>query len=141
MTLEQSEFQQLVEVLIELVDRYRGNPAVLEAILAEFRDLYKKVPIYPSIVALCLEKIVRPAKLDDLREGEEVVMTTKGGKTVSGRVAEITPNDIKLAEASELTLLPIAEKLSVTKTDVEDLKKIVREILAKEWPTLNFKEE
>lgn len=138
MTLEQSEFQQLVELLVELVDRYRGNPAVLEAILSEFYDLYKKIPIYPSLVSLCLGKVVNPSKLDDVKEGEEVVLTLKNGETISGRVAEISPTDIKLAETRQVIISPMTEKVAVEKAKVQDVKRIVKEILAKEWPTLNF---
>ncbi len=140
MTLEQSEFQQLTEVLIELVDRYRGNPAVLGAILAEFHDIYKKIPIYPSIVAMCLGKVVAAAKVDEIQKEEEIAVTLDDGRTISGKVVENNEKEIKLAEAHRTTFLPLTEKVSIEKSKIEDVRKLVREILAKEWPTLNFKE-
>jgi hypothetical protein len=87
---------------------------------------------------MCLEKVVNPAKLDELREGEEVVLTLRDGKTISGRVAEITTTEIKLAETRQLTLKPFFEKVSVGKSEIKNIKRIVRKILAKEWPSLDF---
>jgi hypothetical protein len=77
-------------------------------------------------------------KLDELHEGEEVVLTLEDGKTMSGRVVEMTPTEIKLAETRQLTLMPVSEKISVEKNKVKNARRIVREILRKEWPSLNF---
>jgi hypothetical protein len=141
LTLEETEFQTLAELLIELVGRYRGNPVALEAILSEFKDIYRKVPIYPGIISMLLPKVIRPAETKELAEGEEVILTLKDGRTISGKVAEITPTEVKLAESHQLTLVPLSEKVSVEKDSIEDAKRIFRELLAKEWPSLNFEEE
>lgn len=141
MTLEETEFQRLVELLIELVGKYRGNPVALEAILSEFKDIYRKVPIYPGIISILLPKVIRAIELKEITEGEDVVLTLKDGKTISGKVAEITPTEIKLAESHQLTMVPLSEKVSVSKDSVEEAKCISRELLAKEWPSLNFEEE
>jgi hypothetical protein len=138
MTLEQSEFQQLVELLVKLVNRYRRNPAALEAILAEFRDLYKKIPIYPSIVSMCLDKVVNPIRPEEVREGEEVVLTLEDGKTISGKVIEVSPTDIKLVETRQLIFPPTSEDTSVEVSKIKDAKRIDRKILRKEWPSLDF---
>jgi hypothetical protein len=138
MTLEQSEFQQLVELLAELINRYRRNPAALEAILGEFRDLYRKVPIYPSIVSLCLKKVIGPAKPDELREGENVVLSLRDGRIVSGKVVGVTPTGIELVGMRQLTTMPASERILIQKSEIGDAKRITREILKKEWPSLDF---
>jgi hypothetical protein len=141
LTLEETEFQRLVELLVELVGRYRGNPVALEAVLSEFKDTYRKVSIYPGIISALLPKVIRSVEMKELAEGEEVILTLKDGRTISGKVAEITPTEVKLAESHQLTLTPLSEKVSVEKDAVEDAKRISRELLAKEWPSLNFEEE
>ena len=141
MTLEQSEYQRLVELLLELLERYRGNPHALEAILSELRNLYKKVPIYPGIITLCLPKVVQSAQMEKLKEGDEVVLTLKDGRMVSGRVAEINAGEIKLAESRQLNVSSLAEKVPVPKGEVREARVIVRNILEKEWPSLDFEAE
>ncbi|MEW6592165.1 MAG: hypothetical protein AB1305_00525 [Candidatus Hadarchaeota archaeon] len=138
MTLEETEFQRLVELLVELVERYQGNPAALEAIFSEFRDIYKKVPIYPGIISMLLPKVIQPAEMGKLEEGAEVLLNLKDGSTVYGTIAEITPTEIRLAESYKLTATIIPEKLAVGKDSVEEVRRISRELLAKEWPSLNF---
>ena len=141
MTLEQSEYQRLVELLLELLERYRGELHTLEAILSELRDLYKKVPIYPGIITLCLPKVVQPAQVDKLKEGDEVVLSLKDGRMLSGKLAEVNSNEIKLAECRQLNVSSLAEKIPVQKGEVEEVRVIVRNILEKEWPSLDFEEE
>lgn len=140
MTLEQSEFQSLVELMIELCRRY-PDPRTHEAILSELRDMYKKVPIYPGIITMCLPKVVQLAELDKLKEGDEVIFSMKDGQTISGKVAEIDQKEIKLAECKQLNIRSLAEKVSVQKETVEKARRIMRDVLKKEWPTLNFEEE
>ena len=138
MTLEQSEFQRLVELVMELLERYRGDPAAVEAILSEFRDLYKKIPIYPGIITMCLPKVVRPAEVDKLKEGDEVVLSLKGGQIVSGRVTEVGLEKIELAGCKQLSVSGPTEKVSVERGSVEKAERIVRGVLEKEWPSLDF---
>lgn len=138
MTLEQSEFQRLVELVIGLLERHRGNPAAVEAILSELRDLYKKVPIYPGIITMCLPKVIQPVEVDELKEGDEVVLSMKDGQMMSGKVAEVGSKEIKLAECKQLNVSSPAEKVAVQKESVEEAKRIVRKVLKKEWPTLDF---
>lgn len=141
MTLEQSEYQKLVERIIELLERHRGDPNAREAILSELRTLYKKIPIYPGIITELLPKVVQSTELDKLKEGEEVAFVLKDGRTVSGKVAEIGPSEIKLDEGRRLDVSSLAEKVSVRREDVQEAKVISRVVLKKEWPSLDFEEE
>ncbi len=141
MTLEQSEYQRLVERIIELSERYRGDPNACEAILLELRTLYKKIPIYPGIIAMLLPKVVQPIEVDKLKEGEEAALVLKDGRMVSGKVVEIGPTEIKLAECKQLDISTPPEKVSVRREDVREAKLITRVVLEKEWPSLDFEEE
>ncbi len=141
MTLEQSEYQKLVERIIELLERHRGDPNAREAILSELRTLYKKIPIYPGIITELLPKVVQSTEMDKLKKGEEVVLVLKDGRTVSGKVAEIGSSEIKLDEGRRLDISSLAEKVSVRREDVREAKVISRVVLEKEWPSLDFEEE
>ncbi len=140
MTLEQSEFQRLVELLIELFGRHR-EPVTHEAILSELKDMYKKVSIYPGIITMCLPKVVQPAEVDKLKVGDEVVFSLKDGQVVAGKVAEVDSEEIKLAECKQLNISTSTENIPVKKETVKEAKRIVRDVLEKEWPTLDFEEE
>ena len=141
MTLEQSEYQKLVERIIELFERHRGDPNAFEAILSELRTLYKKIPIYPGIITMLLPKVVQSTEMDKLKEGEEVVLVLRNGCIVSGKVAEIGPSEIKLVEGKRLDVSSLAEKVPVRREDVQEAKVISRVVLEKEWPSLDFEEE
>jgi len=141
MTLEQSEYQRLVERIIELFERHRGDPNAREAILSELRTLYKKIPIYPGIITTLLPKVVQSTEMDNLKEGEEVVLVLRDGCMVAGKVAEIGPSEIKLVEGKRLDVSSLAEKVPVRREDVREAKVISRALLEKEWPSLNFEEE
>lgn len=141
MTLEQSEYQKLVERIIELFERHRGDPNAFETILSELRTLYKKIPIYPGIITMLLPKVVQSTEMDKLKEGEEVVLVLRDGRIVSGKVAEISPSEIKLVEGKRLDVSSLDEKVPVRREDVREAKVISRVVLEKEWPSLDFEEE
>ncbi|MDI6643158.1 MAG: hypothetical protein QMD95_03805 [Candidatus Hodarchaeaceae archaeon] len=141
MTLEQSEFQKLVELMLELCEHHHGDPAALDAILSELKDLYKKIPIYPGIITMCLPKVVQPVEVDKLGVGDEVIFSLKDGQIVSGKVAEVNPKEIKLAESKQLNVSSLAEKVVVQKEAVGKAKRIMRDVIEKEWPTLDFEVE
>ncbi|MEM2192119.1 MAG: hypothetical protein QXG38_00710 [Candidatus Hadarchaeales archaeon] len=122
MTLDQSEFQELVEVLVQLVEKYHGNP------------------VYPSIITACLRKVVESTKIEELKEGDEVALLLNDGRIVSGKVVGTDGDEIKIAEATESLPIPIAEKISIGKKEIRDVRKIKRGCLEREWPSLNFKE-
>jgi hypothetical protein len=141
MTLEQSDYQHLVEVLAGLVERYRENPVLIGAILDEFRDMYRKIPIYPSIVASCLKKIVHRVGPDELQVGDEVVIKTSDGRALSGRIAEVGGDEIRLADAREISPSPRPSEVTVSKSDVAEAERISRRVLRREWPSLDFEVE
>jgi hypothetical protein len=141
MTLEQSEYQRLVEQIIELSERHRGDPNAREAILSELRNLYKKIPIYPGIITTLLPKVVQSIEMDRLKEGEEVVLVLRDGHMISGKVAEISLGEIKLVEGKRLDISNLVEKVSVRREDVRETKVISRVVLEKEWPSLDFEEK
>jgi hypothetical protein len=87
---------------------------------------------------MCLEKVVNPIRQEEVREGEEVVLTLEDGRTISGRVIEVSSADIKLVEARQLIFTPTSEKTSIERNRIKDVKRIDRKILKKEWPSLDF---
>lgn len=140
MTFEQTEFQQLVDEIIALLEQYRDNPRVLDAVLSELKDLYKKIPIYPGIIVMCLPKVVKPVKVEQLKEGNEVVARLKDGRIFSGRVMSVTPTDITIAECREFDPQRLCSDQVVPVSDLREIRLLTRDILAKEWPDLDFEE-
>ncbi len=140
MTFEQTEFQQVVDEIIVLLEQYRDNPSVLEAVLSELKDLYKKIPIYPGIIVMCLPKVVKPVKVEQLKEGNEVMARLKDGRIFSGRVMSVTPTDITITECREFDPQRLCSDQVVPVSDLREIRLLTRDILRKEWPDLDFEE-
>lgn len=140
MTFEQTEFQQVVDEIIVLLEQYRDNPSVLDAVLSELKDLYKKIPIYPGIIVMCLPKVVKPVKVEQLKEGNEVVARLKDGRIFSGRVMSVTPPNITITDCREFDPQRLCSDQVVPVSDLREIRLLTRDILRKEWPDLDFEE-
>lgn len=140
MTFEQTEFQQVVDEIIKLLEQYRDNPSVLDVVLSELKDLYRKIPIYPGIIVMCLPKVVKPAKVEQLKEGNEVVARLKDGRIFSGRVMSVTPKDITITDCREFDPQRLCSDQVVSVSDLREVRLLTRDILRKEWPDLDFEE-
>ena len=140
LTFEQTEFQRLVDEIIALLERYHDNPSALEAALSELKDVYKKIPIYPGIIVMCLPKVVKPVKVDQLKEGNEVVARLKDGRIFSGKVANVAGDNFTITDCREFNPQRLCSDQVLSVSDLREVRLITRDILQKEWPDLNFEE-
>lgn len=140
MTFEQTELQKLLDEIIGLLERYSDDPSVIEAVLSELKAIYQKIPIYPGIITVCLPKVVTLVKAKQLNKGSEVALRLKDGRTLSGKVLEVTPAEIRLTNCHEFgPQRPCADQ-AVPVDDLREVRLLTREILQKEWPDLDFQE-
>jgi hypothetical protein len=73
MTYKETEFPQILEILAE----YSKKGFPLEEIIMNLYKLYKDVPIYIGIVAMCLENLVKETKEKDIRKGDFIFLFDK----------------------------------------------------------------
>lgn len=139
MTYEQSELQRLVEVIIDLLQRYWHDPSAMEVIQSELDKLYRKIPIYAGIQANCLSQVVVPISTNQLHKGEEVSVLLKDDATVAGKVEEVTPNELKLVECKQFERPRSCAEVILPIQNIREVRLLVRDILKKEWPSLDFK--
>lgn len=139
MTFEQSELQRLVEVIIDLLRRYWHDPGAMEVIQSELDKLYRKIPIYAGIQANCLSKVVVPIPTNQLNKGEEVSVLLKDDAIIAGKVAEVTPREVKLVECKQFERPKSRAEVTLPIQDIREVRLLVRDILKKEWPSLDFK--
>ncbi|MCS7131471.1 MAG: hypothetical protein NZ934_01930 [Hadesarchaea archaeon] len=139
MTFEQSELQRLVEVIIDLLQRYWYDPSVMEVIQSELDKLYRKIPIYAGIQANCLSEVVTPIPANRLNGGEEVSVLMKSEEIVTGKVAEITPSELKLVGCKQFERPKSCPEVILPIQNIREVRLLARDILKKEWPSLDFK--
>jgi small nuclear ribonucleoprotein (snRNP)-like protein len=140
MTFEQSELQRLVEEIIKLLERYSGDSAAVENLLSELKSLYNKIPIYPGIIARCLPLAVRPIERERLKNGQEVTICLKDNRILAGKVVNISPDEVKLAECREFEPPKSSGEITVPLREVREVRLLTRKVLQKEWPELDFRE-
>lgn len=141
MTLEHSDFQNLFEKLVRIIEHNRDNPAAMKAIASELTSLYKKIPIYPGIIATSLNDVVKPAKLNELEKGAKVTILLKDGELISGEVVNFDSGNIKLKNCRKFKLPEESDEETISKKDIREVSELARDILAKTWPSLDFEVE
>jgi len=135
MTFEQSDIQKLVEEIIGLLERYRDDPGALEAISSELSTMYQRIPIYSGIIASLILTVVQPVTLEQLKEGSEITIVLKDDRTFIGKVAQITPDGIKLVECMQFERPKLCGELTLPKGEVREIRLLTRGVLDKERPT------
>jgi len=140
MTFEESELQKLVDEIIGLLERYRDDPGALDVILSELKSLYRKVPIYPGIIANCLPMVVKSTKPEQLKVGDEVSILTKDNRILTGKVSSIAQGDIKIVDCHEYGGQKSSGECNIPLSNLKEARLFTRDILHKEWPDLDFEE-
>lgn len=135
MTFEQSDLQRLVEEIIELLQRYRDDPSALDAISSELRVMFQKVPIYAGIIASLLHTVVRPVTLEQLKEGSEITVFLKDNRAFTGKVAQVSPDGIKLVECRQFERPKLCGEITLPAGEVREIRLLTRDVLDKERPT------
>lgn len=136
MTFEQSDLQKIIEEIIELLHRYRDDPGALDAISSELRAMYQRVSIYSGIIASLLPMVVQQVPLEQLKEGNEITVVLKDDRAFIGKVAQVTPDGIKLVECEQFERPKLCGELTLPKGEVREIRLLTRGVLDKERPAL-----
>jgi len=140
LTFEESELQKLVDEIIGLLEKYRDDPSSLDAILSELKSLYRKVPIYPGIIANCLSMVVKSIEPKQLKIGDEVSLLTKDNRILAGKISSVTQGEIKIIDCYEYGGQKSSDECNIPFANLKEARLVTREILHKEWPDLDFEE-
>ena len=140
MTFEESELQKLVDEIIRLLEKYHDDPGSLDVILSELKSLYRKVPIYPGIIANCLSMVVKSIEPKQLKIGDEVSLLTKDNRILTGKISSVTQGEIKIIDCYEYGGQKPSEECNIPLANLKEARLFAREILHKEWPDLDFGE-
>ena len=134
MTYKENEFPMLLEKLNE----YSETVYPVNEVVKWTYRIYKQVPVYPGIVDSCLEKMVIPLKLSDLKRGDHVILTRSDG-FIEGEVVKV---DLKGRRVllKDVKLLKRKKRLNA-KLHGEEVIKIDDDVLKRLWPSLSHKEK
>jgi len=140
LTFEESELQKLVDEIIRLLEKYRDDPGSLDVILSELKSLYRKVPIYPGIIANCLSMVVKSIEPKQLKIGDKVSLLTKDNRILTGEISSVTQGEIKIIDCYEYGGQKSSDECNIPLANLKEARLFTREILHKEWPDLDFEE-
>jgi len=140
LTFEESELQKLVDEIISLLEKYRNDPGTLDVILSELKSLYRKVPIYPGIIANCLPMVVKSIEPKQLKVGDEVSLLTKDNRILVGKISNVAQGDIKIVDCYEYEGQKSSGECNIPLSNLKEARLFTRDILHKEWPDLDFGE-
>jgi len=140
LTFEESELQKLVDEIIGLLEKYRDDPGSLDVILSELKSLYRRVPIYPGIIANCLSMVVKSIEPKQLKIGDEVSLLTKDNRILTGKISSVMQGEIKIVDCYEYGGQKLSDECNIPLANLKEARLFTREILHKEWPDLDFEE-
>ncbi|MBS3815190.1 MAG: hypothetical protein KGY45_01355 [Hadesarchaea archaeon] len=141
MTLEHSDFQDLFEKLMQVIEEYKDNPAAMSAISSELSKLYKQIPIYPGIISMSIGDVVETVDLDDLEEREKLAVVLEDNKVVSGEFVSFESGNLKLKNCQLFRPPEELEETEIPKEDIQQVSELKSDILAELWPSLDFEVE
>lgn len=130
MTFKQTEVTEILKKLSDYSNKYK----FLNRLVKEAYNLYKKVPLYPGIVGLCVDNVLK--ETCEIKKGDIVIIE---GKDISyeGEVVEIKNDVVELKQAK---VLQEQESLKI-KIDKNKIYKYNFSTLKQLWPSLDFSDK
>lgn len=131
MTLEHSDLQTLFEKLTELIELYHNDPAAIEVILSELKDLYRKIPIYPGVITKCLSQVVKPIDVKEVRSGSEISLLLRDERVLAGKILKVDPDQLKLTEGQQFEPPKSLGEILIPVQDIREVRLFTRDVLEK----------
>jgi hypothetical protein len=131
MTYKESEFPQMLEVLVDYIKK--GIP--VDEIVSYAYKLYKNVPIYIGIVNMCLENLVKEQNVTQLKKGDFVIIKDKN-VNYRAVVEKIDKNNVYL---KNVKIISDKKTLKVRIDNKQKVYKIEKDVLGKLLPSLKSK--
>ncbi|RLD18885.1 MAG: hypothetical protein DRI36_00300 [Caldiserica bacterium] len=133
MTFKETEFPDVIEKLKEISDDF-GDESPTKILLDMVYSLMKKIPLYPGIVNMCMDKIKENG---ENLEKDDIVIVYDNGRIIKGVVEECNSDFLKLKDVS---IMEKKQSIDLNRKDLKRILKFNREILKRLWPTLVFEE-
>lgn len=130
MTYKESEFPQLLEILID----FKKKKIPLEEVVSQAYKLYKRVPIYIGIVGMCLENFVSEVSPDKVKKGDTVVIIDKNN-IYQGKIQSVCQGKVQLKNMKVTNI----KKSGTVSLRNKKIFVFNYNVLEKLWPSLSFK--
>jgi hypothetical protein len=133
MTFKQTEVTEILKKLNDYANKYK----FLNRLVKEAYNLYKKVPLYPGIVGMCVDNVIKEVNnLDEINPGD-IIMIENNNIFYEGEVVDINNKIVKLRQVKILQEKESVEievsKNKVYKYNFSTLKQL--------WPSLDFEKK
>ena len=130
MTFKETEYPDIIEKLYEFSQQ--GLP--MEEIVREVWFLDRRIPLYPGIVAYCMNGMMEKTELSNVTEGQYVCMDT-GSEKITGRVRSRNDRMLVLSEVTVIRKIPEKE---IGTDEIKSIEIMKYNTLEKAWPSLVF---
>ncbi|MBI4178156.1 hypothetical protein HY522_01865 [bacterium] len=134
MTFRESEFPNLLGQIDGIARSY--PPEVVSMFIQELTRIYRAIPLYPGLVAMCMGKAFQKCGPKDIpAKGAFVVVRLRGGGAACGRVISWTP------AAAQVEIRDAFGKLRrsrLTRKQIQSVEIFRTDTLEAFWPTLVF---
>lgn len=134
MTFKETEYIDILQFIFEVVKR---DDVDLKKFLTESEKFFKKSPLYPGIILMCMKNLINEIKFNEIKVGDFVVINTYK-ETISGDVKSIQNKKIVINEGRK------ENQIANYELNQDDIKKIIvlnKNVFSKLWPSLVFKEK
>lgn len=106
----------------------------MEDIVRETWCLDKRIPLYPGIVAYCMNGILEKTDASNVTEGQYVYIDT-GSEKITGRVKSRNNGSLVL---SDVTVIQKVPEKAVGTDKIKSIEIMKYNTLEKAWPSLVF---
>ena len=79
MTYRETEYTELINSLLRMMSEL-DDPLLFQEVLRRIWETHSRIPLYPGIVGMCLDKVVIKKDISELTTGEKVAVETAEGK-------------------------------------------------------------
>ena len=134
MSFKESDFPVVFSFLYSLCKKAK-NPGYFKSVFMEAFKIYKKIPLYPGLVNMCLGQVEKKVMPEEVEPGDQIVFE-KDGKEYFGFVESVKGDDVKLIDVVE-----IKDSMVFSKNEMAKVRKINENTLKELWPSLVFEEE
>jgi len=127
MTFKQTEVTEILKKLSESSERY----VFMNELIKEAYRLYKKVPLYPDIVGMCVDNVLKEAQ--DVKKGDMIIIENRGifyeGKVSKVKSGSIELKNVKILQQKKNMKIKLGNN-KIFKYNFSTLKQL--------WPSLDF---
>ncbi|GAB4279890.1 MAG: hypothetical protein Kow0029_24050 [Candidatus Rifleibacteriota bacterium] len=136
MSFKETDFPGLIGYLKRLVAEEK-DPLLFKDLVAQMVKMYEEIPVYPGIVNMCLGKIAKGIKPEDVEVGQKIFVRNRED-CFCGTVSEKNSDGVVLKAVKSVTF---EDDIEIGFREMEKVTVLNADALKEMWPSLVFDRE